>query len=105
VQVKRLSDGTRRVVSITEITGVQEGVISMQDLFEFRQIGTGNDGNSIGFHSACGIRPLKSERFVEHGLPLPAFWFEAEDESRFDLEFQEAREAESDRAPVQGGIL
>lgn len=98
VQVKRLSDGTRRVVSITEVTGVQEGVVGMQDLFEFRQIGAGQDGNSIGFHNACGIRPLKSERFVEHGLPLPAYWFEPVDESRFDMQFQEAQEAEDERS-------
>ncbi len=100
VQVKRLSDGTRRVVSITEVTGVQEGVVGMQDLFEFRQIGAGQDGNSIGFHNACGIRPLKSERFVEHGLPLPSYWFEPVDESRFDLQFQEAQEAEDERSSI-----
>ncbi len=104
VQVKRLSDGTRRVVSITEILGVQEGVVSMQDLFEFRQIGTGHDGNSLGFHSACGIRPLKSERFVEHGLPLPSAWFEAEDQEQFRLEYDEAKEAESGRVPVLRGV-
>jgi pilus assembly protein CpaF len=81
VQVKRLSDGSRRVVSIAEVTGVQEGVISMQDLFEFRQTGAGADGTSIGHHRACGIRPAKADRFYEHGLSLPAKWFEEGDNS------------------------
>lgn len=81
VQVKRLSDGSRRVVSISEVTGVQEGVISMQDLFEFRQVGAGADGTSIGHHRACGIRPAKADRFYEHGLSLPAKWFEEGDNS------------------------
>ncbi|HMW92329.1 MAG TPA: CpaF family protein [Candidatus Obscuribacter sp.] len=74
VQVKRLSDGKRRVVSISEVTGVQEGVISMQDLFEFKA--TMNDkGELTGHHRACGIRPAKSQRFVEYGIELPVALF------------------------------
>lgn len=74
VQVKRLADGGRRVVSIAEVTGVQEGVVSMQEIFEFRQSGLDDAGNLAGKHVSCGIRPA-SNRFAEHGLELPAKWF------------------------------
>jgi pilus assembly protein CpaF len=75
VQVKRLSDGGRRVVSIAEVTGVQEGVVSMQELFEFRQTGAFENGSLTGYHTACGIRPAKAHRFAEQGLELPSGWF------------------------------
>ncbi len=71
VQIKRLMDGTRRVVSITEVTGVQEGVISLQDIFEFEQTGIASDGKVLGAHRACGIRPLVEHKFVEAGIELP----------------------------------
>ena len=52
VQIKRLPDGTRRIVSVTEITGVEEGVISMQELFEFRQTGIDSSSKKVqGKHS------------------------------------------------------
>lgn len=71
VQIKRLLDGTRRVVSITEVTGVQEGVISLQDIFEFEQTGIDADGKVLGAHRACGIRPLVEHKFAEAGIELP----------------------------------
>jgi pilus assembly protein CpaF len=75
VQVKRLSDGKRRVVSISEITGVQEGVIAMQDLYEFKA--TLKEGGELtGRHQACGIRPAKSLRFQEMGVELPTELFQ-----------------------------
>ncbi|MBI2811836.1 MAG: CpaF family protein, partial [Candidatus Melainabacteria bacterium] len=77
VQIKRLIDGTRRVVSITEVTGVQEGVISLQDIFEFEQTGLDPDGKVLGKHRACGIRPLFEHKFVEAGIHLPAEIFSA----------------------------
>jgi pilus assembly protein CpaF len=75
VQVKRLSDGRRRVVSISEVTGVQEGVISMQDIFEFKQTGSQEDGSFGGHHRSCGIRPAKANRFAEQGIELPVELF------------------------------
>ncbi len=78
VQIKRLIDGTRRVVSITEVTGVQEGVISLQDIFEFEQTGLDPDGKVLGKHRACGIRPLFENKFVEAGIHLPVEIFSAE---------------------------
>ncbi|MEZ4538184.1 MAG: CpaF family protein [Cyanobacteriota/Melainabacteria group bacterium] len=62
VQIKRLTDGTRRVVSVTEVTGVQEGVISMQEVFAFKP--------SVG-HTACGIRPQAEKKIRDAGLKLP----------------------------------
>ncbi|PWT96743.1 MAG: pilus assembly protein CpaF [Candidatus Melainabacteria bacterium] len=70
VQIKRLPDGKRRIVSISEITGVQEGVISMQELFEFRQSHIDSSGNVVGEHFACGIRPYVQDKFREAGIDL-----------------------------------
>ena len=74
VQVKRLPDGTRRVVSVTEVTGVQEGVISLQELFDFKQGNLDGDGNQ-GRHVGCGIRPLHEQKFKEAGIELKAEMF------------------------------
>jgi pilus assembly protein CpaF len=75
VQVKRLPDGSRKVVSVAEITGVAEGLISMQELFEFRQDGIDAHGRVAGEHRACGIRPLVEGRFREAGVELRAGLF------------------------------
>jgi pilus assembly protein CpaF len=81
VQVKRLVDGTRKIVSISEVTGLQEDVISMQELFTFQQAGVGADGKVAGVHRACGLRPACEEKFIDAGLPLPAAWFSREVQS------------------------
>jgi pilus assembly protein CpaF len=75
VQIKRLSDGTRRIVSITEVTGVQEDVVSLQDIFEYRQTGTSPNGKVHGMHVACGIRPLAEKKLNEAGLTLDGSLF------------------------------
>jgi pilus assembly protein CpaF len=76
VQVKRLSDGTRRVVSVTEVTGVAEGVISMQELFDFRQQAIDPaTGKITGEHVACSLRPYVEEKFQEAGISLPTELF------------------------------
>jgi len=79
VQIKRLPDGARRIVNIAEITGVNEGLISMQDIFEFRQQGITGDGKIQGRHVGCGIRPLNESKFKEAGLELDAELFAAPD--------------------------
>lgn len=81
VQIKRVADGSRKVVSITEVTGVQEGVISLQEIFDFKQSGTDNSGHVIGSHIACGIRPYVDLKFKEAGIDLPNDLF-GEDSSR-----------------------
>jgi pilus assembly protein CpaF len=76
VQIKRLPDGKRRVVSIAEITGVEEGVISMQELFEFKQEGLDGSRNVLGKHIACGLRPFHESKFRDANIELRAELFE-----------------------------
>lgn len=75
VQIKRLSDGTRRVVSVTEVTGVQEGVISLQEIFAFKSVSIDENGKISGYHTACGIRPQFEQKFKEAGIELKSSMF------------------------------
>lgn len=77
VQIKRLQDGRRRVVSIAEITGVQEGMISMQELFVFRAEGLDGAKNVIGDFSGCGIRPHHENKFREASIEFASDLFTA----------------------------
>ncbi|MBL4750989.1 MAG: CpaF family protein [Amylibacter sp.] len=72
VQVKRLQDGSRRMTSITEIVGMEGGIISMQEIFKFEVHGTGAGGKVIGDFTATGMRSHYSERFKQWGYDLPA---------------------------------
>jgi pilus assembly protein CpaF len=76
VQVTRLSDGTRKVTNISEITGQEEDVISMQDVFNFVRRGIGPDGKVIGAFTPSGIRPKFLERLRIAGIVLPTDIFE-----------------------------
>jgi pilus assembly protein CpaF len=76
VQVTRQSDGTRRVTGITEITGMEGEVITMQDIFLFEKTGLRPDGKVCGRFRATGIRPKCSDRLAQAGFRLPADMFE-----------------------------
>ena len=76
VQVTRLSDGTRRVTGITELTGMEGEVITMQDIFLFERTGIGPNGQVQGRFRATGIRPKCSERLAVAGVTLGADMFE-----------------------------
>lgn len=76
VQVSRLQDGSRRMVSITEITGMEGDVISMQEVFRFQRTGLTPDNKIIGHFTASGVRSHFSERFRLWGYDLPAAIFE-----------------------------
>jgi pilus assembly protein CpaF len=76
VQVQRLSDGKRKVVSIAEITGMEESVITMHDIFTFVRKGIGPDGTVIGAFQPSGIRPKFLERLRVAGVMLPPEVFE-----------------------------
>jgi pilus assembly protein CpaF len=76
VQNARLSDGTRKVVNISEITGMDENMISMHDIFTFVQKGIGPNGNVVGTFRPSGIRPKFLERLRVSGVSLPAELFE-----------------------------
>ena len=76
VQVSRMSDGTRKVVSISEITGMEENVVSMQEIFHFTKRGIGPDGKVIGTFQPTRIRPKFLERLRISGIFLPPNMFE-----------------------------
>ncbi len=76
VQVSRLSDGTRKVMSVSEITGMEENVISMQEIFTFVKKGIGPDGKVIGAFQPTHIRPKFLERLRVSGIFLPPSLFE-----------------------------
>ncbi|SIN80051.1 CpaF family protein [Vannielia litorea] len=76
VQASRLQDGSRRMVSITEITGMEGEVISMQEIFRYERLGLASDGKIIGRFNATGVRSAYSDRFKAWGYDLPASIFE-----------------------------
>ncbi|AJE45927.1 CpaF family protein [Celeribacter indicus] len=76
VQASRLQDGSRRMVSITEITGMEGDVISMQEVFRFQRTGLTPDNRIIGHFTATGVRSHFSERFRMWGYDLPPSLFE-----------------------------
>ena len=76
VQASRLQDGSRRMVSITEITGMEGDVISMQEIFRYERLGMEPNGKIIGRFNATGVRSHYSERFRQWGYNLPAEIFE-----------------------------
>jgi len=76
VQASRLQDGSRRMISITEITGMEGEVISMQEVFRYERLGIEPSGKIIGRFNATGIRSAYSERFRQWGYDLPASIYE-----------------------------
>ncbi|MBB4289168.1 pilus assembly protein CpaF [Rhizobium leguminosarum] len=76
VQVQRLSDGTRKVVSISEITGMEGEVVQMQEIMKFKKIGTDEGGRIHGEFRATGIRPRFVEEFAELGIEIPVTIFD-----------------------------
>jgi len=76
VQQTRLSDGTRRITSVSEITGMEGDVITMQEIFLFEKLGIGPEGKVIGRFRATGVRPKCGERLRAAGVHLPAEMFE-----------------------------
>ncbi|MEO1239215.1 MAG: CpaF family protein, partial [Pseudomonadota bacterium] len=76
VQASRLQDGSRRMVSITEVTGMEGEVISMQEVFRFQRVGLTPDNKIIGHFTATGVRSHYSERFRMWGYDLPSNIFE-----------------------------
>src|SRR5512145_2935188 len=76
IQVNRIADGTRKVTSIAEITGMEQDVITMQELFTFTKSGVDRDGRVTGTFRATGIRPKCADRLATAGFPLPMDMFE-----------------------------
>jgi pilus assembly protein CpaF len=76
IQAARLSDGTRRVTSISEITGMEGETITMQEIFQFERKGMDKDGKVIGRFRPTGVRPRFAERLKIYGMQLPRIFFE-----------------------------
>jgi len=75
IQVTRLTDGSRRVTSISEITGMEQDVIAMQEIYLFQQSGINEAGKIVGAFRATGIRPKCADRIAAAGHPLPMDMF------------------------------
>ena len=71
VQVSRLTDGKRKMVSIQEITGMEGEIITMQEIYKFTQTGIGVDGQVLGYFCATGVRPKFLERLRTYGVEIP----------------------------------
>jgi pilus assembly protein CpaF len=82
VQMARFADGSRRVTHITEITGIEHEVVTMQDIFLFEKRGVSKDGRVMGTFRATGIRPRFGEKLYASGITLPANLFEDEVKTR-----------------------
>ena len=76
VQANRLSDGTRKLTSIQEITGMEGETVSMQEIFAFKQTGVGVDGAVQGYFAATGVRPRFWDRLLTRGIALPETLFQ-----------------------------
>jgi pilus assembly protein CpaF len=76
LHMARFNDGSRRLINITEITGMEGDVISMQDVFVFEKQGVSSEGRTLGTFTATGIRPRFEEKLRASGISLPANFFE-----------------------------
>ena len=76
VQISRMADGSRRITYLSEITGMEEDIVSMQDVFVFEKHGISPDGRTIGAFTATGIRPKFADRLKASGINVPASWFD-----------------------------
>jgi pilus assembly protein CpaF len=75
IQVGRLSDGRRKILSVSELTGMEGEVVTMQEIFRFRQTGVSPEGQVLGKFEATGIRPKFIEQVIAHGVSLSADLF------------------------------
>ena len=76
VQQQRLRGGPRKIVSIAEITGIEQGDIQYQEIFVFKQIGVNEQGKAVGYHTATGIKPMRLDHLKASGEDVPESIFE-----------------------------
>ena len=79
VQAARLTGGPRKIVSITEVQGMEGDVITMQDIFKFEQDGVNSEGKAVGRIVATGVRPQFIDRLNASGAAVDPAWFESRD--------------------------
>jgi len=80
IQIARLSDGTRKVITVSEVNGMENESISMQDIFVFDRTGIDENGKVRGTFRATGIRPRFAERLATSGARLRPALFESKAE-------------------------
>jgi pilus assembly protein CpaF len=76
IQISRMPDGTRKITAVTEIIGMEQDVITMQDIFLFERTGLNREGKVTGRFRATGVRPKCAERLATMGIHLPIDMFE-----------------------------
>jgi pilus assembly protein CpaF len=76
VQLQRLADGKRRVISIAEITGLEGDIIQMQEIFKFVRTGTAPDNSVLGHYQATGVRPRFLAELATMGIKIPGAYFD-----------------------------
>jgi pilus assembly protein CpaF len=76
IQLVRFSDGTRKIVKLSEITGMEANTIVMHDVFVYEQKGIDKDGKVVGEYKATGVRPMFAEKFRLFGHDIPPGIFE-----------------------------
>ncbi len=76
VQANRLQGGPRKVTSITEVMGMEQDIIIMQDIFRYRQLGIDQNGRAYGQFEATGVRPSFMQRLEASGVKLPTNLFQ-----------------------------
>ncbi len=76
VHIDRLTGGSRKLITIAEITGMESQTICLHDLFSFNQTGVDEDGNATGHFEACGVRPRLLDKLKTEGIELPAGFFQ-----------------------------
>jgi pilus assembly protein CpaF len=77
VQLSRLSDGARKVMSVQEVNGMEGDVVTMQEIFKYEQTGVDQNGKVKGRFRATGIRPKFAEKFQAMDIPIPHELFDA----------------------------
>ena len=76
IQAQRLSDGSRRVTHVSEVTGMEGDIIQMQDIFTFNRLSTSEDGTVVGEFRASGLRPKCLDEMHRRGVYLPMEYFD-----------------------------
>lgn len=89
IQIARLSDGSRKVKKVSEITGMEGNVVTLQDIFVFEKTGVREDGKVLGGFRTTGIRPKFAEQLEASGIDLPVDLFEPKIETFVDKEEEE----------------
>jgi pilus assembly protein CpaF len=75
IQLERMADGKRRMVSLQEITGMEQDVVTMQEIFSYQREGIDEQGAVIGHFEASGVRPKFTDRLRAFGIELPSDLF------------------------------